>query len=1034
MIGERTRRLLVVFGLALAALVARLGWLQLVEHEIWAEEATRLVHSGQVVPYTRGRILTADGEVLARDVRAYRLTFAYRPFRRHHPLGQVTHARSALEARAVALSEARRHLEPWALELVHLTPAELSDFGRGGALTTASLSIPATPDPRAEARSRRAADLGFYLRGLLGVDAKDWRTMGDLGEARPEADYLDLCALAQGRPRDLIEDELVDRWSESIGHLRFLATQIGFYDLETLTAEQSLEYLIEFLEESRQAVENAVAGALFEEATGLAAGRVDPDCLARTVDLEGIRSLLRWDAGDLADWTRSARVRWTSGWRDGYVLPRLVAELTLHPEAPRDADRVISTLAACFASEEALEAALDGRPIDWRELEGVAALEALDGLFVSELAPVEARPVLPWLDPQLRSLVLEGEETWRLLDLVDPGENPSAAWRANLSARGASAREERYRLALGLVERWEAQVQGALAARLEATLARAAPEELGPTGGLVLARGRLDRAEERAAYILRDYGGRGRQVHSEPSYDVVYLLTRYADRYPGFVARESRRRERVVLPGDPWPLAEHLIGGVSRADVLAMQAQRAAEQRLAELRRQPQRTVEEKLEFVSLLEAVLLPEEISGVSGIEGYCDRELRGTNGYEERLGLDDLAGNTQALKTRIAPEDGRDVTLTLHADLQRAAERVINDPTPPIHDAQYDPYWYRRPTGAIVLITPDGDVLAAASAPLDPAGGALPPVLERTLNRPTFQPPGSTFKMFVALWALEQGLDPARTVNCTVMADGRCGYVDVRCWYSTGHGAMDLAMGLTKSCNAYFAWLGESLSTDDFRGVARTFGFGEPTGVRTPPLADGGARKRHGLREIVNDYVFDADLNDSARRRAGNGLGRIEATPMQIARATAGLATGVLPSLRMVQRVGDEAAQRGPSRRIDASEANLRRIRRALFDVTQHENGTAYDHLNAEVLGFVLPAKTGSADVVSRSRSDATGRVRKHTWVAGWAPYEEPEFVVLVFVHDTSATSSHSAVYVAQEFLLQQEVRDWMESRGMDLESPR
>jgi len=50
-----------------------------------------------------------------------------------------------------------------------------------------------------------------------------------------------------------------------------------------------------------------------------------------------------------------------------------------------------------------------------------------------------------------------------------------------------------------------------------------------------------------------------------------------------------------------------------------------------------------------------------------------------------------------------------------------------------------------------------------------------------------------------------------------------------------------------------------------------------------------------------------------------------------------------------------------------------------------------------------------------------MRKHTWLAGWFPAEEPRFVITVYVHDTSATASHSAAYVARKFLLTDAVQE-------------
>ena len=59
------------------------------------------------------------------------------------------------------------------------------------------------------------------------------------------------------------------------------------------------------------------------------------------------------------------------------------------------------------------------------------------------------------------------------------------------------------------------------------------------------------------------------------------------------------------------------------------------------------------------------------------------------------------------------------------------------------------------------------------------------------------------------------------------------------------------------------------------------------------------------------------------------------------------------------------------------------------------------------------------------------RKHAWISGWLsqddPHEDPRFVLTVLCHDTAATASHSAVYVAGQFLRSKEVQDLMKSES-------
>jgi cell division protein FtsI/penicillin-binding protein 2 len=156
------------------------------------------------------------------------------------------------------------------------------------------------------------------------------------------------------------------------------------------------------------------------------------------------------------------------------------------------------------------------------------------------------------------------------------------------------------------------------------------------------------------------------------------------------------------------------------------------------------------------------------------------------------------------------------------------------------------------------------------------------------------------------------------------------------------------------------------------------------------------------------------------------------MQLARATAGLATGALPRVRLVRRVGERDVPPGAPARVAISERSLARVRRALMDVAADPGGTAHVALNARELGLDVAVKTGSADLTSRADDEGKTVIRKHTWVAGWTPVERPAAIFVIFVHDTHTTSSHGAVYVARQFLRQPETRAWLAAQGVTLGS--
>jgi penicillin-binding protein 2 len=283
---------------------------------------------------------------------------------------------------------------------------------------------------------------------------------------------------------------------------------------------------------------------------------------------------------------------------------------------------------------------------------------------------------------------------------------------------------------------------------------------------------------------------------------------------------------------------------------------------------------------------------------------------------------------------------------------------------------------------------------------------------------------FKPFVAVWALDHlaHFVPTGKRSCEyVPALKYPGYIDVRCNTAAGHGSnVDLRDALKRSCNSYFAWLGEQLTLDDWRGLAHEFGFGEPTGIRSQ-----GARR--GLREDTVPTLFDTLRDGRDQRLAGCGLSVVQATPMQVARATAALATGRLSDVRIVRAVaGQEIEHR--SRPLSISRESLDFVREAMAACASEAGGSAHPALNTEQLHMRVCAKTGSGDI-AQAATDAAGikqKVRKHAWLTCYFPPDHPQFVLVVFVHDTMQTASHSAIWIGRQFLLQPAVKSFLDDR--------
>lgn len=1073
-----------VLALGLAVLIGRLFQVQIVEAPVWGREATNLVRSANVIPYHRGTIRDRAGNVLASDEDLYAVELDYREFRRGHVLGLVAHGRSALERRAVSLQEASQHLVEWGTALVTISPAQLSALARGEEVVLGGVHVEASDDPERDLRSRRALDLRFYAGELLGIQAREWTRLrlkdDDPARERP---YVELYAeRVQRVPAERLLETLRARLQNGLDDLAHIAPMLERATSGAGSAQRrssgihddELTRLIGALEEQRRSGEDLSADALFEEAAGFAPGRLSTLALERTCDLAWIARLMHWDDARLSEWASTRRARWLAQ-LDATWLPRVLARAAVEDRQGRKhaGARLLDGLARLYSADDGTRDA----PLAWTELDELAVASDLRDLFgdppaLRELLPERGAITLD--DPAFQALAGTGADPWadvarlgvalgleapsvptQAAEELDAGEdgvasdaNASAApsvfdpndldpqavealaahWRRlarpRLPAESPAALAELQRLAHALEQRFVAVCDRALLG-----LAARAEDHGAPR----FSKERLDAALQQERSIQKDRQSRRVLLAGAPPYELVHAIERDPARFRGFVVREDTRRvyAPAVSAGAGASSLRLLLGSVRKPSLRELFSQVRDQQRYDTLRYKALRDADEERELIDLAARLFRSDEWTGGSGIEDYFDPELRGRFGWREVQGL---AGSAQRSSGQ-PPEDGKDVVLTIDLSLQAAAQRAIEHPELP-SDEKADRIWFANPVGAIALISVEGEILAAASAPTQP--GVPPPgrdnerayVRERTLTMPTFNPAGSVFKPFVAAYALDRlGFDPHNVFSCEPLPDGGPGYADMHC--NALHHQSDLATALAVSCNSYFARVGEGYGAAQMLDMAHLFGFDQPTGVRMF-----GTQGRSGLVEHSSFGLGDAKRDElerpSGRRKFANGLTYVQVTPMQVARGIAGIATGNLPELTIVRSIGGvPVAPR--SRELALGDEALSFVRHAMELVVADPRGSAHGKgLDESSLGFRLAAKTGSGDYAAfrigeesptSDRSDADeGRVRKHAWVAGFFPAERPRAAVVVYLHDTARTSSHTAVYVAAQFLRSPEVREW------------
>ena len=396
--------------------------------------------------------------------------------------------------------------------------------------------------------------------------------------------------------------------------------------------------------------------------------------------------------------------------------------------------------------------------------------------------------------------------------------------------------------------------------------------------------------------------------------------------------------------------------------------------------------------------------ELVGRYGLESAWENYLRGKKGVEhfavDAKGnrLDDKTAQTLITGERvIGAVPGANLVLTIDAELQKIAEKAIA----------------HMPAAAVVIVEPKtGKIRALVSKPsFDPnvmtghltraeetllLSDPRKPFVDKAL-RATY-PPGSVFKFVTALAALEDGQAAEdETVFCTGVY--HLSNTPFRC--NASHGKMNLIQAIQHSCNVYFWELAQRIGIDRIAEVARRFGFGTPTNLGINGDAGGRIPTKAWYEEKQGKYRVGYATN------AATGQGDVEVTVLQTAMAYATLANGgTLFVPQVVERV--EASD---GRTIVAYEPKvahdvkippdaLEIWRRGMWKVTNEAGGTAFDHGHVDLVPVM--GKTGTAEIRTRHKKEDEERdvegyhpTRSHAWFAGWAPAEDPEIAIVVFI---------------------------------------
>ena len=413
----------------------------------------------------------------------------------------------------------------------------------------------------------------------------------------------------------------------------------------------------------------------------------------------------------------------------------------------------------------------------------------------------------------------------------------------------------------------------------------------------------------------------------------------------------------------------------------------------------------------------------TGKTGVEHFNEESLHGDVGFQQvvtnALGRQVPAETRDFAESRPVrenPTPGENLILSLDRDVQRVALEALEG---------------RR--GSVVAIDPNnGEILALVSSPsFDPnafATGMSPSeynLLQNNEDRPLFNravrgsyPPGSTIKPMLSLAALEVGAtNLTRRTVCFGWYSLPGSSHRYRDWRPQGHGEVDLHDAISQSCDVCFYEISRDIGIDTMHKYLDQFGLGHETGLDMTGEADGlvpsRAWKKQAFRERADQIWFPGETII-----ASIGQGYMLATPLQLANATAALATrGKRYRPHLVTAIEDpltgERTEMIPERLPDVeidNEFYWENVIAAMHDVIQGETGTA--RAAGRGAAYLIAGKSGTAQIFTIAQEEKYNeeeieeRLRDHALFIAFAPLDEPQIAVAVIVENGSSGSRIAA----------------------------
>ncbi len=416
--------------------------------------------------------------------------------------------------------------------------------------------------------------------------------------------------------------------------------------------------------------------------------------------------------------------------------------------------------------------------------------------------------------------------------------------------------------------------------------------------------------------------------------------------------------------------------------------------------------------------------DIVGQAGVESMYESVLQGIRG--EQTVYVNSSGKVLDTSTTIDPQSGSDVVLTIDLDIQKVAEESLAEVIADAKKRGKDPVG-----GSVVCLDcTNGEVLAMASAPtFSPSifvGGIATsdwdaltsessnyPLLNRAISGQ--YPSASTIKPMTSFAALDYGVaTPQSGYNCTGWWTGFGEAYGMHCYDYSGHGYIDLAGGITMSCDTVFYEIGKGFyNSSDQEGMQETYrkyGLGSKTGIDLPSESEGRVPDAEWKWNYFS-YLPDADRQwqPGDYCNLAIGQGDLLVTCLQIAQAYSSIANrGPIYKPHVLKCVksnlgSGSVVDYNVSQVADISESDDNRavIEQGLHGVIYDESESQAAHWNN--LTVSVSGKTGTGEQSSTGRNIC--------WMAAYAPADDPKYVVCANV-DGGDWGSTTAMYVVRD----------------------